>query len=183
MAEEPIEIVLLDPAATPPSVESDPAADLAADLGQIAQKPYYLEHWRPLLTSGGWVSGFNLPAALFMLAWSFYRKLYLVGTLALLAEFLAIFVAAFIWVLIQHNIGEDKLKALGYIVVFAVRIAYGFLANGLYLRHARRQVERLRQQQVPDNYRGHLLRDHGGTSIGGLCIAIAIGAALYFVGL
>jgi hypothetical protein len=176
------------PSAGPINPYAAPAtpADLASSVGSAAHDltreeirafvgknhAYYRGHWERAV-GGGLRAGFNWAAFFLSFAWLLYRKMY--------REFF-IWAGAVVGLGVLHGVVESltekNLPALDKLENFAFAVTMGMLANGLYLRRARRVIGNVRAQEPDPERRVALLEARGGTSWLGLLIAIAVSVGL-----
>lgn len=102
-----------------------------------------------LVTKKGW--SFNWIAALIGLPWFFYRKLYLVGLIILL-------VPAIITIIIPQ---------LAEVNWGFFSIAFGGIANIIYLQHAEKKIEKLKKLNLSSKELKYKVEKAGGTSVVG----------------
>jgi len=145
----------LEPAYRPAEEYDDPEqAELAAFVGRKAK--YYLPRW-----SGAGGAGFNWAGFFLGPFWMAYRKMYwAVGGYAVII--LALVLGEM--VLLNIVLGEEMPAAVDRIINLGLAIGCGSLANKLYLKHARRQIARAREEEPELTARLDLLSRRGGTS-------------------
>jgi hypothetical protein len=165
--------------------ESDGGATAAA-CEAFAGEPYYMRKWRTLLDTGEGELSFNWSAGCFGLTWCFYRKMYVAGLALLGLTFLAAITLGVILALAGDAKDlSDKATAqvLEIATVVTVRIPFGFVANKLYFRKAMRVIGKFRVTGVDGEELLARLRKAGGTSGGGLAIALVLNTAIRLLGL
>jgi hypothetical protein len=140
---------------------------------------YYVRAWRPALTGEGGASGFNVGGFLLAVPWLAYRKMY---TAALILIGISIAESVLEKVLFVGAPGEMRESSPGFVVLVAlvVGIVVGIGGNRWYLARARRVIEEVRSQVLPEEAHLRALSSRGGTSLGaslGL-VGLAIVAAL-----
>lgn len=136
---------------------------------------YYLKHFEDL-DAGGSKLGWHWPAFFVTTFWFIYRKMWLPGLLN------------FFWPVISFVIGATLMAVLGVpagIVVYlllllAPSIVLPMFANAIYRHHVHRLIAGLRPDIAasPDQRRARLERD-GGTSVGAVVGAVAVGIFVY----
>jgi len=142
--------------------------EVRAFVGENAD--YYLQTWAPALSGQGRGSRFNGAAFLVPVLWLGYRKMYLpmfifYGITAMI-QFVLI-LGLFVGVLEMSNSSPALglvalvLTCLGMLVPFLVA---GFVGNRWYLARARRVIEEIRSQDLPQEAHLKALSSRGGTS-------------------
>jgi hypothetical protein len=131
---------------------------------------YYLQAWAPALSGRGRGSRFNGAAFLVPVLWLGYRKMYLpmfiFYVITAMIQFVLI-LGLFVGVLEKSNSSSAldlvamALAFLGMLVPFLVA---GFVGNRLYLARARRVIEEIRSQGLPQEDQLKALSRRGGTS-------------------
>lgn len=174
-------------------IEGIKARDLRTFVGQNAH--YYLPRFKKLSKRDTAVS-WNWAAFLLTPYWLWYRKQYLYGTLVLLFEILQTFCTAFflygylgasavtgyadLAALMQQHVGDpvffrwELVILLCSVIQLLIRFFFGIVGNYLYLRVAKKRIEKWKTENGSDFT---LSRLGGGSMIFG---AIAY-AVLYFV--
>jgi hypothetical protein len=127
--------------------------------------------------NNGQMFTFNVYAFIFGLLWFLYRKVY-TGALWVLALLFAI---SLIEVSIQEFISDG---ATSYIISWCLSIgtwtATGFFANALYLKKARRVVDKVILSEADSEQSIEILKKKGGTSYLFLII-ILLACAAFFI--
>lgn len=124
----------------------------------------------------GGSAGFNVAAAIVGPIWCFWRKLWLVGLLLYGLEFASAFAVGVLSGLGVPMVEKVLLGERFAFAVFLVRIPFGFLANGIYLKAAERAAGRVRSTTGEANLRQ--LAALGGVSGAGVLLAMLINGAL-----
>jgi hypothetical protein len=170
------------------SVTIDEAADIDCQVAAyevfVDQDEYYMKAWLPLLSATNGGRQFNWAAALFGMIWCFYRKMYGTGLLLIVgASVIMLVVSVVVMILLPDIDIEGKAFTLTTtgVVLLAIRVPLGFLANRIYFRKATRVIKKARIKDLSMNELLEYLRDRGGTSGIGLGVAIAISVAARFL--
>ncbi|MCE9553603.1 MAG: DUF2628 domain-containing protein [Planctomycetes bacterium] len=153
-----------NPFAAPRSLEqaevtvegNDPQqTELIAFVGRNAK--YFLPRWER--TQGNY--GFNWAAFFLGPLWTAYRKMYRVT-----AIYLGIVVLLTVAELVVFDVilKEEMPRAVDRVITIGLAIGCGYLANSLYLKHARRAIDRAHRVEPEPVARLALLRRRGGTS-------------------
>jgi len=133
---------------------------------------YYWRNWQRA-TGSGLRAGFSWPAFFLSFAWMLYRKMY--------REFFIWGAAVFGLGVVRgviESVTETNLDAVDKVENFVVAVAMGMLANGLYLRKARRVIADVRAREPDPERRVALLEVRGGTSWLGLVLGLAVAIGL-----
>ncbi len=164
---------------------SSPTPGLAATYDAYAQDPYYLNAWGPKLGTSTTGRRFNWPAAIFGMTWCFYRKMYGVGLLLVVAFFALTFVlgllmgfALAVFVPSLDGGTHELSILLSVATLLIVRVSFGFLANSIYFRKASRAIQDAAADGVTAEELPNHLAQAGGTSDIGLILGLASGLAL-----
>ena len=142
-------------------VPSGPAHDLTREEVEAfvgAKHRYYWAMWQHA-KGDNLAIGFNWAALVFNFGWLLYRRMYRQFFVAMGASLLATFVVGIIL-----SAAAGRVQSLEKLVRFAIAITVGVLGNGVYLRHARREIGAVRALQADPAQRSALLVARGGTS-------------------
>ena len=104
----------------------------------FTKHPYYVERWRGIIDGSGGSAGFNIFAAIFGVAWCFYRKLFKLGVALLFASILVELVSCVVAITLfgvsVHNI--QALEMIGFLAtLLCVNVPLGFKANRIYFQN------------------------------------------------
>ena len=129
--------------------------ELIAFVGRNAK--YFLPRWER--AQGNY--GFNWAAFFLGPLWMAYRKMYRVT-----AIYLGIVVLLTVAELIVFDLllKEEMPRVVDRVITIGLAIGCGYLANSLYLKHARRAIDRAHREEPEPVARLALLRRRGGTS-------------------
>lgn len=163
----------------PAAVPSEDEIRAFAGEGPAGYERYYLARLGRI--RDGKAPGFNGAAFLFGTNWCFWRKLYLIGSLLLVAEFAASVALGFVLFMVAgpefvESPAFGPLALLGPSIL--VRVPFGFVANGHYLRRAAKEAHQARQTGAKPETVLVALEGRGGTSGFGLALALAISFAI-----
>jgi hypothetical protein len=151
------------------------------ELKAFSDDDYYLEKWRGLQQDRSKFAGFNLFAALFGPVWCFYRKMYVLGSVILLAELLLPIIIGISYTVITHGhiINTPPAQMAGYFGTWIItRVGLGFLANIAYFRKAVKVIARANSLNVPNDIYLNIIRSAGGINFPAIFIPIAIYMAI-----
>lgn len=148
----------------------------AAYAGPFRQMvDYYVPLWVAALSTGAPTAGINWAAALFGANWCFWRKLYGLAVVILVAELVTSLLLTMIFV---RGFGlEPDLATVNSIALLAllpVRALLARYANTLYLSKAIQSVAQARLQHATLEEQHALLLERGGTSWPVLVIALLV---------
>lgn len=122
----------------------------------FAQDTAWIKIWRTRMGKAGIWAGFNPFAAVVGMTWFFYRKMYVLGLIVMVADWIAISVfGSMQWLIL-------------------VRLPVGVLANIFYYKKAEKAVLRAQAVQLPKEGVISQLKRQGGISIPGALIAVVI---------
>lgn len=144
---------------------------------------YYVPRWVAVLSEQSVRGGFNWAAAFFGAYWCFWRKLYTLAFVILIAELLStlligfIFLQGFDWQPTRETIGLQ-----GWIAALPVRFLLGAHANTLYLARAIEAVGEARKTHADPDTQHDYLALRGGTSWLALGILIGLHLCLFAIG-
>jgi Protein of unknown function (DUF2628) len=149
------------------------------DLICFASGEYYEKRARGLY-GGKKFLGFNFSAAIFGMAWCFYRKRYVIGIALVLTEALIGILAMAIYFAASDSEStvDPHAKVVSYVTVIVVRLGFGFLANRLYFRSARRAIVRIKEKSPNGKAAPSEIASRGGTSDVAMFIAFLISGAM-----
>lgn len=133
---------------------------------------YYAKAWAEPLRTGGFYAGFNLAALIVSTLWLLYRRMYLAFVVVLGIQMLGGLVAGVVTRLAGGQVMWGVLT-----VMLTTKVALAFVANGLYLRRARRAVDQARAGSA-GNINLPFLKTLGGTSSLAVFIGIVINVLL-----
>jgi hypothetical protein len=133
---------------------------------------YYLAAWRRALAGEDGASGFNVGGFFLAVPWLAYRKMY---AAALILVGIIIAESVLEEALFAGAPGEMREPSPGFLLLGALRNALGALVVGIvigiggnrwYLARARRVIEEVRSQGLPEEAHLKALSGRGGTSLG-----------------
>lgn len=167
------------PIAETDKVPQELVGDLRLLVGDNAQQ--FLRSWLPALTGQAGSMGFNRAAFFLGGFYLAYRRMYQAAFIYYAVVFAQLFAEV---VLFRGVLGLTRPPAIvNFLVGFTTAIVTGTLANRWYLRHARRIVEEIRSQNLPDAERRQVLAARGGTDVigalGVVVTSVVAGAMLY----
>ncbi len=135
-------------------------AEIRAFVGKNAG--YYLRKWPSSLEDHGPARGFNWAAFMLSGLWVAYRKMYR-ATLIMFGLILAESVCEEIAVA-TNLMSEQASASLSRISGLIICLICGTLGNAWYLAHTRREIARVRAQDLPNDAYLAALARRGGTS-------------------
>lgn len=142
-----------------------------AFVGEDKHTDYYLTRFGKFDDSGSKLS-FNIAAFFFSTYWCFYRKIFGVGAILLLANFAGLYL----------TVMKPALAALGSALTIIPAIVCGFLGNYFYWRYARKNIAVGLTKKSEEKTK--LYADNGGTStrivLGIIAAFFCFGLALFF---
>jgi len=135
--------------------------------------PYYVEKWKGLLAGTKSFAGFNVYAAIFGMAWFFYRRMFALGSAVFLAGILVALVSSALIPAPERLDSVTRTLVVVTSLAVFVRIPIGMIANVLYYRKAAWAVRRSASVTTPIDF----LKSKGGVSSGGAVLAVILGLA------
>lgn len=163
------------------SIAANESIISAAELRAFSDDDYYLEKWQGLQEGRSKFAGFNLYAVVFGTGWCFYRKMYLLGSVLLLAEYLLPVVVGVLYAVvtgdhISHSPSTRVAGVIGSLLV--IRVGLGFFANIAYFKKAVKVVAKSDALNVSNDIYLSTIKSAGGISFPAILIPIAIYLAM-----
>lgn len=149
--------------------------EIATFVGDAAA--YYQKKWARANRTGGFYAGFNFAALIVSTLWLLYRRMYLAFVAFLGLQLLVPLIGGVMLAGLSLNKAGTVEAVL--VAMLLTKVGLAFVANGLYLRRARREVEEARQGG-PTNL--PFLRTRGGTSSTAVAIGIAVNLLVTLLG-
>ena len=151
-----------------------------AELKAFSDDDYYVEKWQRLQKGGSQFAGFNLYAAVFGTHWCFYRKMYFLGAVLFVAEFLLPVIIGVLYVVITGGHASDSsvffAGALGTALI--TRLGFGFWANFAYFKKAVKVISKADSLNVSNEIYLNIIKSTGGISFPATIGSIAIYSAI-----
>ncbi len=136
------------------STSEQPSLSLENAFSAFFQDPVWMKIWQERSNKSGVWMRFNPFAAVFGIVWFFYRKMYVLGAVVLVADWIA----------------ASILGPVGVLVL--VRLPVGVLANILYYKKAEKAVRLTQTRELPKDDLIQGLKQQGGISIPGALFAL-----------
>ncbi|QEL19009.1 DUF2628 domain-containing protein [Limnoglobus roseus] len=126
-----------------------------------SKSDYYLSKWQVELEGDGEVKGLNWAALLLSGLWLPYRKMYRPAIIFMGLILIEMILEEVIFVAVLRR--PDPPAALGRFVGLVAGGICGAFGNRWYLSHARKMIEEVRSQNLPEEDHLRVLSERGGT--------------------
>jgi len=140
------------------------------------RQDYYVSRWLKVLSSEANGAGFNRAAALLGTVWCFWRKLYALGAIVLIAEILLPVIGTLLLIAVLgiQDSGQAPLRASYWLCFVLIRLTLGARANRLYLHRALLTIRSVQHATADPEIRIQKLRSRGGMTGTGLAVALLL---------
>ncbi|MGR8935171.1 MAG: DUF2628 domain-containing protein [Gammaproteobacteria bacterium] len=145
-------------------------------LRLFAQDEYYIRSWHDLNNGKSGRLCFNPFALLFGTAWCFYRKLYAFGLVYLITGIMAATLGYLVYP--PETAFSAKVVPLLSVLLLA-RLPLSLITDTVYYRKAVKVINRYETDAaLSEADRAFFIEDAGGTSVGGLLLALVLSVAM-----
>ena len=151
------------------------------ELKAFSGDDYYLEKWQGLQLGRSKFAGFNLFAAVFGAYWCFFRKMYGLGCILLLSEFLLVVIITILYAVVtgDYTFESPSTQAAGYVGTLVItRVTLGFWANIAYFKKAVKVISKADSLNVSNDMYLNIIKSAGGINFPAMFVPMVIYAAM-----
>lgn len=153
----------------------------SAELKAFSDDDYYLQKWQGLQQGRSKFAGFNLYAAVFGVLWCFYRKMYVLGSALLIAEFLLAVIIGISYAVIigDHTLDLPTTRVTAVFgAKIITRVGLGFWANIAYFKKAVKVISKADSLNVSNDVYLNTIKSSGGINFLAPLVPVAIYLAM-----
>ena len=151
------------------------------ELKAFSGDDYYLEKWQGLQQGRSKFAGFNLFAAVFGAYWCFFRKMYGLGCVLLLSEFLLAVIIGISYAVVtgDHTFKSSSTQAAEYVgTLIITRVGLGFWANIAYFKKAVKVISKADSLNVSNDMYLNIIKSAGGINFPAMFVPMVIYVAM-----